>query len=180
MTRINRNNATFNLFFSCSNLDLESAIPTLKASLLKKDQLLLKKKAHHSPKLRTYVLFAGFSEEKAFLSKPLSFTQRRLLAKLRLGILPIRIETGRYDRPKLEASKRHCFQCNTSFVEDEAHFLLYCMKHSERRANLLSKVTIPEFFTSYSTIEKLDHLLNSSDMVKHTAKYVKESFNARV
>ena len=70
-----------NLYFSSSNFDLDSAILTLKASLLQKDQLMLKKKANHSPKLRDYVLFAGFFEEKSYLSRPLSFTWRKLLAK---------------------------------------------------------------------------------------------------
>ena len=131
-------------------------------------------------KWKTYKIITWSLQEKSYLSRPLSFTQRKLLAKLRLGILPIRIETGRYERPKLEASRRHCLQCNSTFVEDEAHFLLYCMKHSDRRAILLSQVNVQEFFSSYSTTEKLDYLLNCSDMVKHTAKFVKESFYARV
>ena len=101
------------------------------------------------------------------------------MAKTRLGILPIRIETGRYERPKLDASKRHCLQCNTSFIEDEAHFLLYCVKHEKDRALLLSKVKNPDF-PSFSTKDKLSYLLSDSDMIKHTAQFILKSLDNRV
>ena len=57
--------------------------------LLFKDQQKLKNSCV-MPKLRTYNLIAEFSSPKAYLLKPLSFLQRKSVAKLRLGVLPIR------------------------------------------------------------------------------------------
>ncbi len=48
-----------------------------------------------------------------------SFRKRRsLLAKFRLGILPLNFETGRFRNMK----ERLCFICNTNVIEDEQHF----------------------------------------------------------
>ena len=51
-------------------------------------------------KLRTYNRVAIFNAAKCYLTKPLSFIQSKFLAKLRLGVLGLRIETGRYERPR--------------------------------------------------------------------------------
>ena len=46
---------------------------------------------------------------------------RSALSKFRLGVAPIRVETGRYER--LPVSERICFHCKTC-VEDELHVLV--------------------------------------------------------
>ena len=50
--------------------------------------------------------------------------KRRLLSKLRLGVLPLEIEKGR--RSNLPRNDRHCKLCDTDQVEDEIHFLFTC------------------------------------------------------
>ena len=51
--------------------------------------------------------------------------KRSILCQLRIGILPLEIETGRYSRKKLE--ERICKLCQLD-VEDETHFLCVCPK----------------------------------------------------
>jgi hypothetical protein len=51
--------------------------------------------------------------------------QRSLLAQIRCGILPIRIETGRYRGEALD--DRICTMCTLDCIEDEYHFLKYCI-----------------------------------------------------
>ena len=51
---------------------------------------------HCLPKLRTYILFKFKYCTENYLKLYLSRSQRSLLAQLRTGILPLRIETGRY------------------------------------------------------------------------------------
>ena len=52
----------------------------------------------------------------------LPLSQRSILAQLRCGILPLRIEMDRYEE-KAEA-ERLCKFCGNNSVESEAHFLI--------------------------------------------------------
>ncbi len=54
----------------------------------------------------------------------LSRKGRSYLAQLRLGILPIKLETGRCENEKVE--ERLCELCDARVVEDEEHFLFKC------------------------------------------------------
>ena len=130
------------------------------------------------PKLRTYVLIADFTANKAFIKKPLSFIQRKFLAKFRLGVLQIRLETGRYERPKLPAIERTCKICNLNTVEDETHYLLYCPKYSDLRQTLFDRVEDPAF-DNMQEQEKLKFLTNDSSIVKITAQYIIDAFDIR-
>ena len=57
--------------------------------------------------------------------------QRGILARARMGVLPIHIETGRYcGKPRDE---RLCYFCDEQVVEDEAHLLLHCNKYEDIR-----------------------------------------------
>ena len=56
--------------------------------------------------------------------KILDSYEHSLLAKLRLGTLPLAIETGRYTNTSVE--HRLCKYCTLNVVEDEKHFILEC------------------------------------------------------
>ena len=150
----------------------------LKAKLAIKDQHKLKKQAKGLPKLRTFCQISDFSFEKSYLSKPLSFVQRKALAKFRIGVLQIRIETGRYERPKKSPLERICKQCDHNIPEDETHFLLYCPRHVILRGTFFEKITLPGFST-LTDIEKMKYLVNHSDIVKSTAQFILDCFDNR-
>ena len=173
---LTRNN--LNQIFQTSIFDLKSIIDELKVSLLNKDQLKFKQQCA-MPKLRTYNLIADFSSPKMYLNKPLSFIQRKFLAKTRLGVLQLRIETGRYERPKTPAEQRICKQCSLDSVETEAHFILECPRHSFQREHLFSQIR-NEAFPLFSDSEKLIFLLNNSDTVKQTSQYIIDAFDNRL
>ena len=46
------------------------------------------------------------------------------MAQLRCGILPLRIETGRYTRES--PAERLCKLCDDAAIEDDEHFVLNC------------------------------------------------------
>ena len=52
------------------------------------------------PKLRTYITFADKVKVAAHINCNLPKYERSLISQLRLGILPLRIETGRYTNLK--------------------------------------------------------------------------------
>ena len=132
------------------------------------------------PKLRTYNLVTGSDSPKAYLLKPLTFMQKRSLAKLRLGTLQLRIETGRYERPRMAVEDRICEHCPLGKVETEAHFLLECPKHLIQRRALFSKIVCFDEFNSMDEIDKLKYLLNNSDIVKSTAQFIIAAFDNRL
>lgn len=70
--------------------------------------------------------------------------KRILFTKFRIGVCPLRIETGRYEnvgvRKGILPHERTCLVCGGQDIEDEYHFLLKCPKYSTRRLHLLDVV----------------------------------------
>jgi hypothetical protein len=95
------------------------------------------KKVYRLPKLRLYKNIKRNFRTENYLCMNIPKFQRSLLAQLRCGILPIRIETGRYRGEAVD--DRICTMCSLDCIEDEYHFLLHCTDYF----NLKS-----EFFTS--------------------------------
>ena len=76
------------------------------------------------PKLRTFILFKNFSEIPSYIVKPLTFYERRMMAKTRLGCLPIRLETARYMVPRLLGDERYCLVCNNFINPTNDHWII--------------------------------------------------------
>lgn len=96
-------------------------------------------------KLRTYALFKEEWGYEPYLSYVDNRDRRVLLSKFRLGICPLRIETGRYENngrnsKGIAEEDRKCECCALGKVEDEYHFLLQCPAYVDRRVPLLSTV----------------------------------------
>ena len=88
------------------------------------------------PKLRTYKLMKYNFEVESYVAYHVPKNYRLILAQLRMGILPLHIETGRYknvfDREtgiyrKMNVNERTCNVCKLDIVEDEKHFLFNCI-----------------------------------------------------
>ena len=80
---------------------------------------------------------------------------RSLVAKLKSGILPLRLETGRYKGMNREG--RLCQVCDRNKVEDEVHFLFVCKKLKKTRKPYVKKIR-----NEFPFLRKTDHL----DMLK--------------
>ena len=70
-------------------------------------------------KLRTYRLFKREYCTEPYVEEVLNRQHRSALAKLRCGVAPLKIETGRYER--IPHDQRFCFNCANK-VEDEIAF----------------------------------------------------------
>ena len=87
------------------------------------------------PELRIYGEFKtnyGLDNYMAFNLSRLKISD---LTQSRCGILPLRVETGRFRNEPL--SERKCTFCDQDSVEDEFHFILHCSKYNMDRHNLL-------------------------------------------
>ena len=77
------------------------------------------------PKLRTYIIIKSVFGTEDYLKLPyISRSEKSLLAQLRLGTLPLRIETGRFRGEDI--GLRLCLFCTMNVVEHEQHFICEC------------------------------------------------------
>ena len=106
-------------------------------------------------KLNNYALIKNQVSPEPYIRANLTKNKRSLIARLRLGCLPLRIETGRYDR--LPHESRVC-KMSDSAIEDEIHFLIVCENLRDARLSLYSK--IPELLNLLRNIDRLELLNN--------------------
>ena len=168
-------------FESGAVFDLKLVVENLQSCMIQTQQTALKNECGNKPKLRTFVRFKDFSMTPSYLTKPLSFIQRKFLAKIRLGCLEIRLETGRYARPRLAEEARTCQACpNPNLeIENEEHFLFKCSTYQTERLAWLEKLNVPNNFLLLSQNSKLDLVLNNHHNVKTTAQYIINIFDKR-
>ena len=95
-------------------------------------------------KLDTYGLFKKVFKFEPYLSFLKDRTKLRFLTKFRISNHELRVETGRYAKPKLPRDERYCQICNTNNVEDEFHFLLKCPAYHDQRSTLFNSLGIIE------------------------------------
>ena len=102
-------------------------------------------------KLRTYRTFKHDYGIETYVS-------RSAYAKFRCGVVPIRLETVRYER--LSIDQRTCFHCTQS-VETDEHVLFVCPLYDDVRHRLLSSI-FEEFpyFDTLSNDQKLSVILS--------------------
>ena len=150
---------------------VKDIVSKLRQSMTKKQQNELKTECENKPKLRTFITFKDYEKLPAYIGKPLSFIERKTMCKLRLGILPIRMETARYVRPVLPEDQRLCY-CNDGNIESEYHVMFICQKYQQLRQAWLSKISCPDHFNLLTPTDKFKVTLNDPDNVRLTAKYL--------
>ena len=142
-----------------SKVDLEHA----SKELLTINQSTWRRESELKPKLRTFNQIHDFNELQILVTAPVTRMQRSLLAQFKSGILPLKIETDRYQGIKLE--NRLCKICNLSEPEDEFHFIFRCPALSHARLSMRSGLDISHIsLTSDMHTEKLKSLLRSENI----------------
>ena len=165
-------------------------------SLLKKDFISNMKDCQKSKSLRTYnSLFNLYTNPEISMSYskiPMSFIFRKIIAKIRLGVLNIRIVTGRYENDKLDAKLRICKQCNVQnsmltfsdsendlYIENERHVVLYCKQHDKLRQTLYQNAEI--LYPGFLHIDnKFEILMTCSSLAKPFSRYLLSMMNNRI
>ena len=128
------------------------------------------------PKLRFYKLFKDCFTVEKYLSMNLSSSERSLLAQIRLGILPLHIETGRFNN--IELNERVCNICNSGDIEDECHFLFNCDVYDAEREDWLQTALIrcPDlYYLEFN--DQLKFLF--CEIPRSTAKFIKKCMTLR-
>ena len=161
-----------------SPFPIKSVICWLKTDFYQKQQIKLKTECENKPKLRTFVKLKEFGKVPPHVYKPLTFLERKVVSKTRLGILPIRLETARYLRPILPEVRRLCY-CNNGEIESELHVIFSCDKYNRLRLKWSLLLSKPENFETLPNIEKLKIVLNDPENVRHTASFLIELLDLR-
>ncbi len=156
-----------------SHIDLD----VLSARLKRLNREKWMKSASLLPKLRTFVELFDERDHKGLVYANLTRKQRSMVTKLKIGIMPLAIETGRFTDVPLEY--RTCQICDDNLLEDEYHFLLYCEGLKEVRSS---------FFEEYNWLEDLEDETDKVELVKlwlnshnlrKTARFIEDMTLAR-
>ena len=100
-----------------------------------------------------------------------------MLSQFRFGILPLRIETGRWYQG-LDVNQRLCEICKNGDIEDEVHFLIRCNAYDDLRKILFDKCNNKdENFHNMEDQNKLIFITNY--MERDLANYLSLSWNIR-
>ena len=182
-----------NLVFSVDTVPPKLLCKNLENILLSKDIAMFRNQCTKSPKLRTYnSLFSPFDGQcltENFTRLCLPFIVRKRLSQLRLGALPLRVETDRYQRVKIDASERFCKQpkctnndvsaaVKTFEVENEFHFLLKCKQYDQLRIVLFSRLSCPEF-DQLNDQNKFCYMLTRTSVARIVGQFLIDAFDNR-
>ena len=130
------------------------------------------------PKLRTYKLFKNTYESEPYVTRYLSRSSRSIFSQFRTGILPLRIETGRYNNVPLQ--DRLCVYCQEEEIEDEFHFLLECPLYTDMRQDLLSQCNqLEPNFQDFSKDSKLKLILGDERILSNAVHFVVNAYHKR-
>ena len=164
---------------SCYNV-FNSKLPVCMVNLSNSLQVInendWKTNVNSKPKLRLYSKFKENFKADDYVLSLMPRYERSLLAQLRLGILPLRVETGRFVNESL--NNRICTLCNLLDIEDEIHFVCRCPIYDNPRLQL--------FQIAFEGNPNFYHLTQSDKfiyLVKHHYKklaiFIKQSWQIR-
>ena len=157
-----------NVFYSRMFSDVNEA--SIKLHNIQKSDWVIQ--ARSKPKLRTFIQYKLEFGLENYVKLNLSRGERSMLAQLRCGVLPLQVETGRFNNEKLE--ERVCKFCSLNETEDELHFMFRCHLYTQERNDLLSNINMLDF---PSEILLIQYLMNTK--CRKLAKFVQHAFAKR-
>ena len=121
-------------------------------------------------RLDIYCVIKSKYEMEIYVSSCVSKFYRETIAKIRLGVFPLKVETGDIETFRILNT---CSSCNKQAVENTEHFLLVCEKHKQLRDKLFKTVSEKLNIQSLNilSVDRLSILLSHSLVVNETAKY---------
>ena len=133
-------------------------------------------KISESPKLEFYNSFKTDYKLEPFIYNVKDRKFRSVLAKLRCGILPLCIETGRWKN--IPRNERLCKLCNNT-IENEIHFVFFCDKLKNIRDPFFTTLCNQNNdFMDMEVVTKLKILMSKNNVFSF-AKFLDDLFTER-
>ncbi len=129
------------------------------------------------PKLCTYITFKASYEEERYALSFMNRKHRSYLAQYHCGILPLRIEIGRWGSIPIE--DRLWKMCDSLVVEDEYHFIFHCLLYNNITDPFLQHVgnTILNL-NQNNEIDKIK-IIMSKEFVGYSTKIISDMIEVR-
>lgn len=162
---------------SVGGMSLNKLLATCQNKLCEIENAKWKNNMNMQPKLRTYVLFKSNYETELYVKLNLSIRHRSLLARMRCGVLPLNIETGRYRR--IPEHERLCVMCDNRQVESETHVLFSCPFYQHIREMYILACFSNNCYEIMIDAEKLTLLMSKPDTIRKTCTFLEEAMNKR-
>ncbi len=133
--------------------------------------------AHSKSKLRTYVQLYDSETARDIVTSNLSRPIRSIVTKLKIGVLPLHLETGRWKDTPLEY--RFCRVCDDDLLESELHFLMQCDALINERSDMYRELLKrSDFEIEGNEIDQMKVLL-CKPCLKITGKHLLNMFERR-
>ena len=152
-------------------------LDVLGSRLLRLDRQKWLVEATTKTKLRTFLDIYNANEPKALILTFMSRSQRSLLSKLKLGILPLEIESGRWKDDAIE--ERICRLCNDQLLGDEYHFVLFCDSLVDERTQFYIELCNRVDMDVHAPQEAQLKCMFEKESLKTTGKHIEIMFNRR-
>jgi len=178
----NWNSDVYKLFVQIEKLDLYHSsakvdIQAAKRLLIEHDKIEWYDNIQSVSKLNFYKLFKNEFSSESYVFKIHNRAHRSVFAQLRCGILPLKIETGRYTQIPIDF--RLCIFCNSNVVEDEMHFLFDCDFYSTIRSNFWPRFrNLCDNFDQISDVQKVKFMMSNS-VVKVASEFIYDCYSKR-
>lgn len=161
-----------------SNLQTVISITHCKNKLLVKYKAEWLNEVQNKPKLRTFKLFKSEFCTEYYMNLPMTRSQRSLLSQFRCAVLPLRIETGRFQQ--IDINDRICTFCDLNAIENEEHFLIECPLYTDYRNDLYAKCcNIRQDFRNMTNRQKLIFTMTEKNIIREVAKFIQKSYEKR-
>ena len=130
-------------------------------------------------KLRTYVRFKTDFGIEPYLLISFKRKVRSYISQFRCGILPLRVETGRFGTHYIPENERLCNFCNSGNIENEYHFVFDCTIYEIYRTELFDNMY--NIYPDLNTLNRDEQMkcFMSREGIKIFSHYLSTSYELR-
>lgn len=163
---------------SMGQFSLHGLLQHAETELHQRDITQWGRELQRQPKLRTYRLFKDDYKCENYVTLLLPKSLRSFVAQLRCGVLPLRVETGRFRN--LPVEDRLCIFCDLNEVETEIHFCFVCPLYSCIRILFYNSIyrLCPEFMAMDHT-NKLKVMFTDKRLIMKSALFIQNCYMLR-
>ena len=134
------------------------------------------------PKMRTFKTFKKEYKFENYLANFDNTNHTLALLRFRISSHNLRIETGRYTRPKTPPDSRLCLYCTSQAVEDENHFIFNRSLYTNERPELLN--VFNDLYPDAPSLPQSEQFIllmssNEPELLEALGKYVYKCFIKR-